>query len=217
MRYSHSILLLIMLALSAGCFEYRRQGDFGDYLFNPRKIIGPEYRGLENKTIAILVDVDPSLLRHYPLLPLEAGRGIGAQIVGTIPGAQVVEPQAVVKFQHENLYWTTMTCAELSKKSALIASDDREITEFRLNEPGDPNLWRGVVASRVSIAEADSDDPDNLAYGKQVNVAHPELDRPSMVKAEERAMRMTLLDKFATKATNLFREHEEYIELGTSR
>jgi hypothetical protein len=171
-----------------------------------------EYRGLENQKVAVLVDANPSLLFEQPLAQREVCEWVSEKLAANVPGIQVIAAKQVVDFQNRNLYWNTATYSELARRLGVNRLLLIELTDYRLHEPGNVNIWRGVIAGSVAVAEADGPRPDDLVYDAPVMVAYPP-DKPmGVLNADQRTIRFGTLDLFALAAAGKFYDHDEKVK-----
>ncbi len=168
-----------------------------------------EYFGLENQSVAVLVDADLATLYRFPTAQLETCAAITQQIAAHVPGVSTVDPRQVVDFQQRNIYWNTATYSNLARRLGVKRLVLIELTEYRLHEPGNVNLFRGVIEANVSVAETDGPHPDDLAYSTHVIAAYPPGRPEGVPDADPVTIRKGALDLFALYAAGKFFEHKE--------
>lgn len=175
----------------------------------PPVLVKAEYLGLENQRVAVLVDAKLETMYQHPLAQLEVAQLLSERIAANVPGVSVLDAKQVVDFQQRNIYWNTSTYSELAKRLNVNRLVLVDLSEYRLHEPGNVHLWRGTIASSVGVAATDSDKPDDLAYQTVVNVSYPP-DKPmGAIKADERTIRLGMLDLFARAVVGKFHDYEQ--------
>lgn len=201
-------LLLLALTLCGGC-------EFAGLVANtvspeskPLKVRS-EYAGLQNQRVAVLVDANPSLFFEQPLAQREVCEALCLKLAAHVPGIQVVDPKQTVEFQQRNLYWNTVPFAELAQRLGVTRLVIVELTDYQLHEPGNVNIWRGLLAASVSVAETDSPTPNNLVYDSLVSVAYPPNKPLGVLNSDQRTIRLGTLDLFSHQVAGRFYEHEE--------
>lgn len=174
----------------------------------PPMLVKAEYHGLDNQRVAVLVDADLETMYQHPLAQLEVAQLLTERLAANVPGVSVIDARQVVDFQQRNIYWNTSTYSDLAKRLNVNRLVLVDLSEYRLHEPGNVHLWRGTVAASVGVAAADSDHPDDLAYQTVTTVSYPP-DKPmGAIKADERTIRLGMLDLFARAVVGKFHDHE---------
>ena len=168
-----------------------------------------EYRGLDNQKVAVLVDADLATMYQFPTAQLEVCAAVTQQLAGNVPGVTMIDARQVVDFQQRNIYWNTATYSDLAKRLGVTRLVLVELTEYRVNEPGNVNLFRGVMAANLSVAETDSVHPNDLAYSTHVTVAYPPNRSEGVPNADPTTIRKGTLDLFALVAGGKFFDHKE--------
>ncbi|MDH3584014.1 MAG: hypothetical protein OER86_07350 [Phycisphaerae bacterium] len=168
-----------------------------------------EYRGLDNQTIAVLVNASDSVLLQQPRAPLEAGTVVSEALAGNIPGARVISAREIAAFQNRNLYWDTEPFSRLAERLKVSRLVLIELGAYRLHEPGNINIWQGVMRARVVVAEADGPRPNDAAYSTDIHVRYPPDGPVGLVRADDATMRFATLDLFAKKVAGKFYDHIE--------
>ena len=197
-----------LLAFLSGCevFGYVAQG------VTPKPspmLVKAEYHGLQNQKVAVLVDANQQLLFEQPLAQLEVGEVISRRLAGNVPGITVIDARQVVDFQNRNIYWTTIPYSQIAQRLGVTRLVLVELTDYRLHEPGNVNVWRGVISGNIAVAEVDGPRPDDLVYDAPVSVAYPP-DKPlGVLKSDQRTMRLATLDLFSRAAAGKFYDFRE--------
>lgn len=170
-----------------------------------------KYRGLEGKTFAVVVLADRVIQADHPEVVAKLTIDISQRLAeeagasGYVPGIEVLDYQ----FNHPR--WVTMTTGQLAKE--FNPPVDRivyvDLTEYRLNDPGNQYIWQGVASAMVGVAAADGPLPDEFAFQEQVRVRFPDKDgmgpndmtRPLVVSA--------LTKRLADRVSWLLYDHQE--------
>jgi hypothetical protein len=168
-----------------------------------------EYRGLDNQTVAVLVDADPGTLFQFPTAQLEVCAAVSQQIAGNVPGAKTIDPRQVADFQLRNIYWNTTTYSDLAQRLKVTRLVLIDLTEYRVHEPGNVNMYRGVMAANVGVAETNGTHPNDLAYRTHVQVAFPPNSPQGVPDANPRTIRKGTLDMFGLAIGGKFFPHKE--------
>jgi len=202
-------LAAVLLPSLAGC-------DAAGYMANavaggesPPITVTAEYEGLENQSVAVLVNADLPILYCHPQVQLEISAAVSERLAANVPGVTVINPHHVYEFQQRNIYWTTSTYTQLCQTLDVSRLVWIELQEFRLHEPGNSVMYRGVLTARVEVAEADADRPNVAQYANTVSVAYPPNRPEGVPEADPTTIRKGTLDLFARAVAQKFYEHKE--------
>src|SRR6185369_10342083 len=95
-----SCLLVTVLLSLAGC---QPLGWFANGVMPPpTEKIAPQYSGLANKSVAVLVAADERTLYLYPGAPLAVGQSVSSQLAASVPGVRIADPHKMQQFQENN-------------------------------------------------------------------------------------------------------------------
>ena len=175
-------------------------------------LVKAEYRGLEHQKVAIVVDANQSLLFEQPLAQVEVSEAVSRKLAAHVPGIEITDARQVADFQNRNIYWNTVPYSQLAARLGVTRLVLIELTDYRLHEPGNVNIWRGVISGHVSVAEADGARPDDLIYDTAVTVSYPPGQPLGVLQADQRTMRFGTLDLFSHVVGGKFYDHEEEVK-----
>jgi len=168
-----------------------------------------EYTGLANQSVAVLVSADMGILYRVPQAQLEITAAVNRELAGNVPGITVAEAREIVAFQTRNIYWDSATPAELAQRLNVTRLLRIDLEEYRLHEPGNTILYRGVISGRVSVMEADGARPDDAVYSTLVSAAYPPDNPHGVPDADPLTIRKGVLDRFARRVGWKFHDHQE--------
>ena len=132
---------------------------------------------------------------------------VSREIAGKVPGVTVLPARQVVDFQQRNIYWNTVGYKQLAERLGVSRVVLIDLSEYRLHEPGNSNVWRGLLSGHAGVAEADSDRPNDLVYATDVTANYPP-DKPlGLLNADQRTIRMATLDLFSRAVAGKFYDH----------
>ncbi len=174
---------------------------------NPPIQYEAEYTGLANQTVAVLVSADKGILYQYPMARLEIAEWLTKGIRANVPGAKALDAKQVVDFQNRNIYWDSKPYSQVAKHLKVSRLVLVELTEYRLHEPGNVNIWQGRFSGTVQVVEANSSRPDDAAYDTQVSVTYPPKSTVGVVNADQRTIRLGTLDLFTRNTVGKFYDH----------
>lgn len=168
-----------------------------------------EYEGLQDERVAVLVNADASLLYRQPYAQLEVGTAVSEAIAANVEGVTVIDPADIVAFQQRNIYWSTATYSQLADRLNVTRIVMIELREYRLHDPGNTVMYRGVASARVEVAEADSPTPDTPVYATEVATAYPPKRPEGVPDANPATIKKAMLDQFTRAVVGRFYDHKE--------
>lgn len=198
-------LALLCLAVT-GCnmIGYAGQALRGD---NERIEVEAEYRGLEGKSVAVLVAADEYTLGTYPTAPLGVARAVSARLAENMPSVTVTDPQEIVKFQQKNPFWITSRYGELVEKLGVDAIVLIDLVEYRTHEPGNAYVWAGLITANVGVIERDAENPDNFTFFNTVRAQFPEDRKVGVPNQDDQTIQLGMHSIFSRDAAGLFYDH----------
>lgn len=203
MRVSIALFALGLVLTQSGCW-------LAATAFGGEKTykVQAQYRGLQGKTVAVLVAADEYVLFTQPRAPQLLIQAVSRELAAHVEDIRVVNPQRVAAFQQQNPYWSTTPYTRLIEELDVDRLVVVDLAEYRLHEPGNKHVWRGVITASVSVAEAERSDPDQLAFSTQVRALFPEDRQLGLVNADREQVELATLKLFALKVGRVFYNHE---------
>jgi hypothetical protein len=194
----------------SGCAATNFLGAVGQAAEYQKKIeVLAKYSGLENKTVAVLVDADLATLYDYPDLAATVTSGVTARLGRDVPGAKVLNPQIVVTWQYRTPLWNSLPYGEICEQLNVDRVVFIDIQEFRLNPPGNRWEWEGAASAMVGIIERDGIDPDQFAQTIDLSARFPTVSGVDRDSASANQIKTGLLAEFIKKTSWLFHTHIE--------
>lgn len=204
-RQTLALLTLTCMLPLSGCQMAGYAAHVAEELRPPDTILA-EYRGLENQSVAVIVNADYATLYDHPVVQLEIATAVTRRLADQVPGIELVNPRRVVEFQVRNPYWSAATYSELAKRLNVSRIVLIDVQEFRTREPGDTNLFRGVISAHVSVA---TDQSNNLVYATTVSQAFPANAPEGILDARESDIRLGTISLFSYGVANKFADMQE--------
>lgn len=169
----------------------------------------PRYAGLENKTVAVVVQADMATLYEFPDMAANIAGGVSGRIGRDVPGAQVLHPTVVLNWQYRTPQWNVLPYGEIAEQLNVDRVVFIDVLEFRLNPPGNRYLWDGVCIGRVGIIERESIDPDTFVETIDISAKFPNMEGVGRESATPAQIQTGLLAEFIKKTAWLFHQHLE--------
>lgn len=194
----------------AGCqFGHLVGGMAQNYEYSKLIEVHPEYDGLEDKTVAVVVDADLATLYEYPDAAITVATNVSHRIQRSVPGALVLSPQIISDWQYRTPQWGALPFSDIASGLDVDRVVHIDLFEFRLNPPGNRWLWEGVCAGNVGIIERDGLDPDNFVETFRIAVNFPKEQGVGRDNADAAVIKSGLLTLFVEETAWLFYRHYE--------
>lgn len=178
-----------------------------------------KYRGLENKSVAVLAHTDMRTAYEHPTAIPNIVGNVANGIQKSVHGARVLDPRHCVAWMHQNPGWPTAPLADLASELDVDRVVVVDLFEYRLNPEGNSYLWEGVAAANVGVVERDGIDPDSYAEELQVISKFPDMEGIGREQAGAREIELGLQKSFVDEVSQLFYDHIEkkYPDRGIKR
>jgi len=205
------LLSLAGLCSVAGCSAVGFMAE--SYRKDSTKEVKAAYTGLEGKSFAVVVTADRMIEADHPGITDRLAGKITERLANTqnLPKASGFVPtKEVLRYLYDNPAWPARPLSELSKG---LGGVDRliyiQITEYRLNDPGNAYEWDGVASGTVAVIECDGPAPDEFAFEQSIGVPFPGKRglSPEQISAAQVTSALSL--RFIDRASWLFYNHQE--------
>jgi hypothetical protein len=213
-------LMMASLLPMSGCILVGLSSAIGANIEKQKQIeVLAKYRGLENKSVAVLAHSDQRTAYEFPTaIPNIVGNMV-LILDKNVPGVRVLDPRYSVTWMHQTPGWPTLPLADLAKELDVDRVVVIDIFEYRLNPEGNSFLWDGVAGANVSVVERDGIDPDSFAEEFQVISKFPDMEGIGKAQAGPREIEIGLQKTFVDQVGFLFYDHveEKYPDRGIKR
>lgn len=222
MKLRSVMVLACALATSAmsGCMLAGLTSVIGANIEKEKEIeVLAKYRGLENRSVAVLAHTMMSTAYEYPTAIPNVVGNVANEIQQNVGGARVLDPRHCVAWMHQNPGWPTTPLADLAEELDVDRVVVIDMYEYRLNPEGNAFLWEGVAAANIGVAERDGIDPDSYAEELQVISKFPDMEGVGREQAGAREIELGLQKTFVDEISYLFYDHIEkkYPDRGIKR
>ena len=212
MKHRWTILGLIALAGStlAGCeAAYLLGGMAQNFDYSKQIEVLSKYDGLENQSVAVIVQSDMATMYEHPDLEYSIAIGIAGRIQKEVPGVKVVDPRRVHTWKFRTPQWSSMPMGEIATQLDVDRLVHVDIYEYRLHPPGNRYLWDGVCAANVGVIERGGYDPDTFVDSFNVESRYPDLEGVGRENASPSQIQSGVLVPFEQRTAWLFHTHLE--------
>lgn len=174
----------------------------------PRKVES-QYNGLEGRSFAVLVAADRLIKAEHPGVAEELTIRITERLAEHAGASGCIPANKLLTYLYNNPRWIAMARGDLARDLGVDRLVIVELTEYRLNEPGNQYLWEGVAAASVGVIESDSPLPDEFVFERTVRVVYPDKQGYGQNDMPADAVASVLIKRFVDRASWLFYTHEE--------
>jgi hypothetical protein len=204
-------LLLVVPCTMSGCYIVGGLvgGIAESYKRGSTHEIEAKYRGLEGKSFAVVVQADRVIQADHPeviaKLTLDISERLAqeAGATGYVPGPEVLDYQ----FNHPR--WVTMSTGQLAKEFGVDRIVYVDLTEYRLNDPGNQYIWQGVATAMVGVAATDGPLPDEFDFQEQIRVRFPDKDGTGPTDMTRTLVVSALTKRLTDRVSWLLYDHQE--------
>ncbi len=201
---------LASLAILGGC---NFLAPIGGMMENARREgsteIEAEYTGLDNKSFAVVVSADRVIQAEYPAVIARLTTEISERVAKETRATKYVPGKRMLNFQFENPRWSTWTPTELAKKLGVERIIFVDLDEYRLKDPGNRYIWKGLASASVRVSETDGRMGDDFVYRKTLLVRFPDKDGFTPQDMAEDLVTTALSNRLIDRVSWLFYTHEE--------
>ncbi len=204
------LLLSTSLLGGSGCAIFNLAGAVGNEIERNKKIeVLAEYEGLENRTVAVIVHADPSILFSFPTATTTIAGNVAFRIQREVKGVSVLAPATVIQWQYQTPAWTTLPYGQIAEELGVERVVFIDMYEFRLNPPGNQYLWEGAAAANVGIIEREGIESDAFAATFDVKATFPTGDALPRESSSAQNMLTAVMTRFVQRTSWLFYTHLE--------
>jgi hypothetical protein len=210
-KVAATLTMLVAIALGqSGCAVGKLVGGMASSEEAQRLVETPaKYSGLDNRSVAVIVQTDYSTLFEHPGLVTTVTGGVTARIGKWVHNVQVFDPQQVLNWQYRTPQWAALPLGEIATQLNVDRVVFIDILEYRLHPPGNRYLWDGEAVARVGIIERDGIDPDAFSDTFDIVSRFPDMEGVGIESADRSQIETGLLSDFVKRNAWLFHLHYE--------
>lgn len=205
-RATLCLCLVSLLPLITGCNVVAVVASIAS---GPRTVdVKAQYTNLSDHAVAVMVLADDHTFYRFPQAPAAVSRAVSRNLAEHLPELQLVHPEDVIRFQNQTPYWNTLPYSTLIQAMKVQRLVLIELVDYRTHEPGNAAIWQGVISATVAVVEAESGDPDDLAFRTSVSARYPDGTRIGITDSDDATIQTGMLQRFADSAARLFYDHQ---------
>jgi hypothetical protein len=173
------------------------------------KKIEAQYKGLPDKSIAIVVYTDQATTNEFPAAREEISSFIAAQIHEHVPTARMLDYHEVINWQDDTLNWFGLTEKEIGKHFSVDRVLYIELLDYAVSPNRGYGDLQGHLRANCKIYEIDAKGPD-AAWQDVIDVSYPKDHPLDASQASPEGVRSHTLQDFADALVTRFYEHREF-------
>jgi hypothetical protein len=194
----------------SGCFiPVAIGGAVESYKKDSKHWVDPETDVLDGKTYAVVATAGRMIQADHPALLDNIILRFQQRLAQAGIGTGQVDTADLLKFLYNRPDWVARPLGDLAKDLGVDALVFVEITEFRLQDPGNQYLWNGVAAGNVQVIHADPILGEQQVFLRAVRVKFPDKDGFGPNDFSAAQISSVLLARFMDRASWPFYRHEE--------
>ena len=171
--------------------------------------VDSEYTDLAGHSFAVIVAADRVIQADDPNLVPELIIACAERLRENAGSSGYVPPQTIMAYMANNPRWVAMSPGDLAKDLGVERLIFVDLIDFRLHEPGNAYIWDGRASASVGVLEAESPNPDDFAYRKEVMVKFPNDKNVGREDMQRSVVRTRLQLRLVDRIVWNFYEHEE--------
>ncbi len=205
-----AVLASVGLALLGGCAVVKLFGGMAqNYEYQKRIEVLPQYSGLEDQTVAVIVEADLSTLYEHPDTVAKIAGGVVGRLRRDVPNVRVVDPGVVINWQYRTPQWNALPYGQIAEQLGVNRLVHIDLYEYRFHPPGNRWEWEGACSANVGVVERDGFDPDTFVEVFAVESRFPTIKGVGLANATQSQIELGLLAEFIRKTAWLFHTHLE--------
>lgn len=202
-------LCLFLVVLVVGC----QPASYLMYLVAPvmpDKTEEAEYKDLPNKTVAVVVYVEPAALYDYPNLREQISNVVGYQLSKNVDKVKAIQGERITRFQDDHADWEGMDKTTLGKKLGADFVLNISVVTFSTLEPGSTYLHRGYLTAQVTLHKCSLPEKEACVWnGGEIQIKYPDKETTmGDLGGDDREIRNQTILSFAELLAKKFYKHK---------
>lgn len=178
------------------------------------RTVEPMYTGLTGKNFAVVAATNRMIEADFPGVVPKVITDVSTRLAGDpVKASGYVPADRVMAYLYSHPNWVARPMSDLAKELGVERLIFIEITEYRLNEPGNSYIWSGVAAGTVQVYESESPLPDDPAFDRMVQVTFPDGTNTGENDVAGNVVGTELVRRFVERTSWLFYRHDEANDL----
>jgi len=194
--------LLASPLLLSGCWLFA-----ADERMRGKEVVA-EYLGLADKSVAIVVYVEPATLNEFPDAREEVSAHIARQMRENMPTTRLLDPKDVIHWQDETINWVGLSEKDIGKHFGVDRVLMVEVLDYSTRMKDGYSDLQGNIRATAKVFEVDTAESVPSWTGS-FDVRWPKDGPVDTDRVNEVVVRMRTLQSFSEKVVNCFYTHRE--------
>jgi hypothetical protein len=200
---------LLLLAVLMGGFSLSSCGFMGAAEEQQNgKQVDATYKGLDDKTLAIVVYTDMATTLEYPDARKEISAFLTAQFHQNMPKVRLVNYMDVIHWQDDTQGWEKLPEKDIGTHFSVDRVLYIELLDYRTREPGGLNLLRGRIQATAAVFEVDMPAPAAV-WQQAFDVYWPDPMPEDVLHGNDDTVRKRVLEEFSDQVVGCFYDHKK--------
>ncbi len=172
------------------------------------KPIDAQYKGLADKSVAIVIYSDQATTNEFPAAREEISAFVAARFREHMPTVQLLDYHEVMNWQDDTLNWFALPEKDIGKHFSVDRVLYVELLDYSVSMSKGYGDLQGHIRANCKVFEIDTPTP-TPAWTGLVDTTYPK-DRPTDVgQSSPEAVRAKTLEDFADAVVSNFYDHNE--------
>jgi hypothetical protein len=202
---SRMLLVVVLLALPlvvSGCALFALSSEMSG------KKVEAQYKGLADKSIAIVVYADQATTNEFPAAREEISSFLAAQIHEHVPTARMLDYHEVINWQDDTLNWFGLTEKEIGQHFSVERVLYIEVLDYAVSPNRGYGDLQGHLRANCKVYETDTKGADP-AWTEVIDVSYPKDHPLDASQASPEGVRSRTLQNFANELISRFYDHRD--------
>jgi hypothetical protein len=167
------------------------------------------YTDLADRRVTVLVAASDAVRYRFPRAVPLVTEAVTQNLSANVEGLALTDPAATLEYEKQNPYWATFPPSRLLGQFQTDRLIILDLSEYRVHEPGNVNLWQGRIEASVSVYAIEAEDSDNSVFNARVSGGFPENTTTGLPKGDADTIQLGMIANFARQAARLFHDYKE--------
>jgi hypothetical protein len=173
------------------------------------KKVEAQYKGLADKSIAIVVYTDQATTNEFPAAREEISSFIAAQIHENLPTARMLDYHEVMNWQDDTLNWFGLTEKEIGQHFSVDRVLYIELLDYSVSPNRGYGDLQGHLRANCKVYEMDNK-VNGAAWTDVIDTRYPKDHPLDASQASPEGVRSHTLKDFADELVSRFYDHQQY-------
>jgi hypothetical protein len=170
--------------------------------------VDAQYKGLPNKSLAIVIYADQSTTNEFPATREELSAFVSNKLRENLATTKLLDYHEVMNWQDETINWFGLTEKQIGTHFGVDRVLYIEVLDYSVAQKGGVGDLQGHLRANCKVYETDTPGND-AAWSSVLDVSFPEDHPIDPTQVPPDAVRSRTLDKFSDVLVNCLMDHHE--------